>query len=246
MQTIKDILFSFFLLNIIIHSYNAHCEVDSKKILFKADSFFVEKKYSDAYPIYYKLFNTNIYTPQTILKMAFIKEAWGESVESLYFLNYFYEKYPEKKVFKKMKDLADKEKLEGYKYSDFEFFLNLYRNFHNEILLVALGFVFLFFLYNCYRLLYVKRLKSISPFFLLISIILLLYFLNLGETYINPGKEIVLHDKSLLMDGPSAGAKVVGLISKGERIMVLEEIDIWAKIKTNYKSSYVRKSNLKL
>ena len=108
-------------------SYSSFAE-DAGTKLKKADQLFLEKKYTESYNMYHKLFTEEKkFTPQTLLKMAFIKEALGENTEALYYLNVFYENFPEKRVFNKMKEIAAKQKLEGYVYSDLEFFSNLYR-----------------------------------------------------------------------------------------------------------------------
>jgi uncharacterized protein YgiM (DUF1202 family) len=245
MQTINKILFPFFLLSSLLYSYNANSQTDTKVLIKTADSLFIEKKYSEAYKIYSTLFTKeHTYTPQSLLKMAFIKEAWGDNIEAVYYLNYFYEKYPEKKVFNKMKDVAEKKKLVGYNYSDFEFFSNLYRNYDNEVILGIMGVLFIYFLSIVGYKIVIKRLSNSSPYFFIIFLFFMFYLINFGETYINPGKAIVMKDKSLLMDNPSAGAKVIGTIAKGTRIMILEETDIWLKIKLNDKDAYIRKVNI--
>jgi hypothetical protein len=50
-----------------------------------------------------------------LLKMAFVKEGLGDYSNALYYLNLYYLKTYDKKVLKKMENLAERyHKLEGY------------------------------------------------------------------------------------------------------------------------------------
>jgi hypothetical protein len=247
MQIIKYILFTIFFL-ILPHKQSlAHSNIKYQELFAKADKLFEEKKYSESYTLYFDLFKKhNIYSPQSLLKMSFIKEAWGDNVEAVYFLNFFYEKYPEKKVFNKMKELADKEKFEGYQYSDFEFFTNLYRNYHDEVLFSIMGLMFIYFLAVITNKIFIKGISNSSPIFYIIITVFVFFMLNFGEKYVNPPKAVVVKDKAIVMNGPSAGAKNVGTIPKGNRVIIRDEIDIWAKIKMGDSLYFIRKSNLSI
>ena len=247
MQMNRYILFPIIIIILFQAPSKADMVPKNKDLIQNADMLFSKKRYTDAFAIYNSLLiKHNIYTPQSILKMAFIKEAWGENVEALYYLNFFYEKYPEKKVFNKMKDIASKEKFDGYNYSDLEFFLNIYRNYHDEVILVIMGLIFIYFMAVATNKLFIKAISNSSPLFFILFLVIIFYLINFAENYINPEKAIVMKDKAILMNDASAGAKVIGTLNRGRRITILEEKDIWAMTNLNDKNVYVRKCNLKI
>ena len=80
-----------------------------------------------------------------LLKMAFIKEGLGDYTNALYYLNLYYLKTYNKRVLKKMENLAEQNKLSGYNYDDVEFFLNIYHKFQFQIDLLILTLILLFY-----------------------------------------------------------------------------------------------------
>lgn len=243
MQRLTTKIFIFFSLLSLISLCNAQNSVEN--MLSQADQLFTKKKYTESYKIYAELFSKyNKYTPQSLLKMAYIKEALGENADALYFLNTFYENYPDKKVFNKMREIAEKEKLEGYQYSDLEFFANIYRNYHDEILFGLLGFVFVYFLAVVTNKIFIKGISNTSPFFYILFLLAMFYIVNYGEIYINPPKMICVKNTALIMSEPSAGAKLLGNLPKGTRVSVVDTEGIWCKVKWAGHQGYVRKSVL--
>jgi len=213
--------------------------------LSQADQLFANKKYTESFKIYEDLYiNAKKYTPQSLLKMAFIKDALTENADALYYLNAFYESYPDKKVFNKMREIAEKEKLEGYDYSDLEFFANLYRNYHDEILFGVLGFIFIYFLAVVTNKIFIKGISNSSPLIYIFFLLIMFYVLNFGENYINPPKNVCIANTALIMTHPSAGSKWIGYLPKGTRVSVLGKEDIWVKIRIGEKQGYVRKAVL--
>ena len=72
------------------------------KALNKADSLYISKKYAEAYTDYLHIFEQGKYTPQMLLKMAYVKEGLGEVPEALYYLNVYYVNFPGRNILKKM------------------------------------------------------------------------------------------------------------------------------------------------
>lgn len=212
--------------------------------MLDADKLFATKKYQESYKLYYDLFKNGITTPQAVLKMAFIQEGINEPIKALFFMNYFYENYPDKKIFNKMKELADKEQLSGYVYSDLEFFSNVYRNYQKEIILSIMAVVFVYFLAVVTNKIFIKGISNTSPFLFVLFLLLVFYLINHGETFFNPQKGIILNDKALLMNAPSAGSKLIGTASKGNRVIIFKKRDIWAEIQYEDKKCFIRQDNL--
>ena len=48
------------------------------------------------------------------------------------------------------------------------------------------------------------------------------------------------------MNGPSSGSDVYMLVKRGEKLNVINELDVWYEISVNNNKKYVRKKNLKL
>ncbi|MDX2197050.1 MAG: SH3 domain-containing protein [Cytophagales bacterium] len=242
MQNLRAKLFTIFLFTIITFSY---LSAQDLKQLYIADSLFEAKKYNEAYQIYYTNYTQyQFYTPQTLLKMAYIQEGLSNNIKALYFLNEFYEKFPDKAVFNKMKEIASHDKLEGYVYSDFEFFSNTYRTYQNQILIGICIFMFLYFLAVAANKIFIKGLSNSSLIFYILILSAIFYVINFGDKYITPPRKVVLKDKCLVMSAPSAGAKVHGVLHKGDRIIITDKVDIWARIELKGVSGYVRESNL--
>jgi tetratricopeptide (TPR) repeat protein len=236
--------FLTFIISILIFTSAIQAENTPQTLLAQADQLFAKKKFTESYLIYSKLFKSNgKYTPQTLLKMAFVKESLGEYTEALFYLNLFYELYPDKKIFNQMKEIAEKNKLEGFHYSDFEFFSNLYRNYHEQIILGILGLVFVYFLAVITNKIFIKGISNSSPIFFVFVLAGIFFLINFGEKYINPVRAIVLKNNCLLMSEPAAGSKLLAMIEKGNRVVITGEQDIWYSIRINNKTGYIRKSN---
>ncbi|MDX2189174.1 MAG: hypothetical protein SFY32_04855 [Bacteroidota bacterium] len=232
---------------LVLTSFNLSFAYKHDDLLARADQLYQQKKYSEAYQIYFNLFQKERqFTPQSLLKMAFIKDAWGDHAEALYFFNFFYENFPEKKVFNKMKEIADKNKFEGYEYSDLEFFSTLYKNYHFEINIIVMGMVLVYFMALATNLFFIRGISTSSPFFFIILLLISAYFINQAESIFIKHKAIVLQDKSILMSGPSAAANAVQTIKKGSRVVVLSNEEGWSKIVYQGQTYYIRKSNLNL
>jgi hypothetical protein len=241
-QNRKPILFILFLICFISYSFHAFCNTTKEK-LHVADSLFSEKKYTQSFELYEDIQNSDQKASSAmLLKMAFIKEGLGDITNALYYLNLYYLKTYQKKVLKKMENLADQNKLSGYNYDDVEFFLNIYHQYHLHIDLFILCLVFMFFGVLFYQK-RTNRIKSNVPGIVYISLLLVLLFVN------NYGRE---HTKALitttnthLMKGPSPGSDVIDVISKGHRVDILGKDDIWIKISWNDHEAYVKAINIR-
>lgn len=209
-----------------------------------ADSLFEQKKYTQSFEIYEKIFEEDQkQSPAMLLKMAYIKEGLGDLSEALYYLNKYYQLTLDKEALKKMEDLAQKHKLLGYANSDTDIFLNYYYQYLPYLLFVAMALALLFI-----ALLYRQRKRSnIKPVFSGVALVLLLglifYMVNFTE---ENEKGIIMVPASYLMGGPSAGADVVEVVKPGHRVQVLGKEDIWVKIRWNGTVAFVKENNVRL
>lgn len=210
----------------------------------RADSLFEKKKYTEAFQIYETLFyTTSTYTPQMLLKMAYVKEALGEYTYALYYLSLFHHYEADEKVLTKMRTLAESKQLRGYNFNDYTYLSTIYHRYYKAILLFSIIAALVFLGVLIYRKIKKRRMIA-SAIAYTLFLAFVYYFLNhFGEE-----KEgIVVKDNVLLMSAPSAGASLVGQIkTPGHRLQVLGKSDIWYKVRWESKDAYLRKNNFLL
>ena len=97
LKFLKIFLFHFFIFTQVLDSQG------QTSLNKKADSLFIQKKNDEARNIYEEIIkkNQNL-NPKIYLKLANISEAKGEFVKELYYLNLYFFKKPDEKVFEKM------------------------------------------------------------------------------------------------------------------------------------------------
>lgn len=235
-------LFYLFLLLFVSSSFSAFCNSPKEKLIL-ADSLFAQKKYTQSFDLYEDIQNSDQKaTPAMLLKMAFIKEGLGDYTNALYYLNLYYLKTNQKRVLKKMENLAEQHKLSGYNYDDVEFFLNIYHQYHLQIDFLIIGLVFMFFGILFYKK---RTFKIQSSFHGIVYICLLLALLFINNYWREHTKAIVTTSDVYLMKGPSPGSDVVDVISKGHRVDILEQDDVWIKISWNENEAFIKAFNLK-
>jgi len=234
-------LFLIFVFSYLSISFPAICDTPIQR-LHLADSLFDQKKYTQSFQLYSEIQKEDKKaSPAMLLKMAFIKEGLGDFTNALYYLNLYYLKTYNKRVLKKMENLANQNQLAGYNYDDVEFFLNLYHQNQLQVDLVMIAIVMAFFAF----LMYQKRSKKIIPLaqqLSFIALLLVLFYIN------NFGRErtkaIVANSNIYLMKGPSPGADIVDVISKGHRVEILDQDDVWVKVSWKEEQAYVKAFNL--
>jgi hypothetical protein len=206
-----------------------------------AEKLFQNKKYTDAYQLYADIFTKNEqYSPQMLLKMAYIQEGLEQYPEALYYLNLYYNQNPSKKVLAKMEILADAQKYEGYKIDDSRYFATLYKQYQNYIIAI------LFVLFGAVVGLLFRR-KSQNRHFLYPAILLvaILAFGSYQYNYKGQEEQVIIKDDHVyLMSSASAGSEVQTTIDKGHRLEVIDKQDIWYQIKWNDKKAYIRDYHL--
>jgi hypothetical protein len=233
------ILFAFSLLTI---SLTGFC--DSKKDrLMIADSLFAQKKYTQSFDLYQEIYTSNRkVSPAMLLKMAFVKEGLGDYSNALYYLNLYYLKSFDKKVLKKMENLAEEHHLSGYNYDDAEFFLNLYQKFQIQIDLLITSLLLLFLGILAYQKRRMGRISNLAGYSYLVLLVALFIINNFGR---ERRQAIISNNNVYLMDGPSPGANVVDVVTVGHRVKILGQKDVWVEISWADKSAYVKEFNLK-
>lgn len=207
-----------------------------------ADSLFNERKYTQSFEIYSKILKSdNLTSPAMLLRMAYIKEGLGDYSNALYYLNLYYLETHNKRALRKMEDVAKKYDLEGYKYTDMEFFMNIFYRYYSAIVYGLSAVVFLIIGYIVYKKLKLRMNPGFSLFYLIFVLGILFYVVNFGKDY---RKGIIINPETYLMDGPSSGAKLVAIADVGHRVQVLGKEDVWVKIEWQGNTAYIKENNI--
>ncbi|UZR94775.1 SH3 domain-containing protein [Chondrinema litorale] len=212
-------------------------------LLAAGDSLFKSGKYTESFEEYKNLIEIyDQYTPQMLLKMAFIKEGLGDYTQTLYYLNLYFLENADRSVIDKIAGLASKHELDGYKMDDNEYFSALFRMYYIYIFLffITVSVIFLFVIIGKRA----KRKEALVPAIILSAFVAIFFFL--GNFFMTTSKGIIADNNTLFMNAPSAGSSLIEKLEKGHRIEILGKDDIWYKISWNNKEGYIRDSNLLL
>jgi hypothetical protein len=240
-QNSRPKLFLLFVIAFVYISLPGICESPAEKLQL-ADSLFKQKKYTQSFDLYRQIqLEDQKASGAMLLKMAFIKEGLGDYTNALYFLNLYYLKTYNKRVLKKMENLAEQNKLSGYNYDDAEFFLNLYHQYQLQIDLFFLSLILLFFAYLMFQR---RQNKAVPLVQHLVFIALLIAVFSLNNFARERTKAIVVNSNIYLMKGPSPGSDVVDVVSKGHRVEILDRDDVWVKVSWNDEDAYIKAFNL--
>ncbi len=214
---------------------------DNTRILEEADSLFEAKKYTQSLEHYHRLFaEEGVYTPQMLLKMAYIHEGLGDFSQALFYLNNYYVTTSDEVALRKMEALAEKHKLSGYQFTDTDLFLSYYHKYVSEITFAALAFCLLLLAFIFYQK---KKNKPVvfPAAGLGVALILLAFMIN-GTERVEKG--IIANGTAYLMTAPSSGSGVVDVVSNGHRVSILGKEDVWYKINWDGGQAYIRENQL--
>ena len=213
---------------------------DREKLL-RADSLFAKNRFTQAYDLYSEILARTGYSASMLIKMAYISEARKRPAETLYYLNLYYLATADPATLEKMESLAEIHDLKGYESGDQDLFMAVYRNYY-PLIVAGVTALCLLMLATMY---YVRKRWKVNPYMPGIFFILLmagLFFLvNRGLDY---NKAIILHSEVPLMEGPSPGSDLAGVIGDGHRVDILEQTTAWTRIQWNDQQVYIRKHHL--
>lgn len=195
--------------------------------LQRADSLFSQKKYTEAAKIYEDdIFATGQYTPQMLLKMAYVKEALREKAHALYYLSLFEQASTNDEVRTKLEKTAAEHSLSGYSSSFDDLIVARVRTYEGFIA----GFFFLIF--GLWLLLILNKIRKNEPFTgksIAYAVTLVMAALLL-QSLPPSGKAVILKDNTVLYTSPSAGSKVVTTLEAGHRLQVIGQHGIHTKV----------------
>lgn len=241
MQNVWFKISLFSLLFSLLLPKQAYSQLDNVQLI-KADSLFQVQQYTDAFEIYEAILEKEqLYSPQMLLRMAYIEEGLRDYTGAMYYLHLFYTKQPSRSVLKKMEELAVAHRLTGYEYNDLQFFKTQFSKHYMrilELMLVVAVFAVTVMALSWRRGYRFSKAFKISFILYLLFIIYYINFLNLG----NAG--IIKNDYVTIMSAPSAGASWLATTSQGHKVPITGEQDIWYEIRWKGQKAYIRKNNL--
>lgn len=215
---------------------------EDKFLLQKADSLFQRQYYTEAFAHYEQILEEQLlYSPQMLLKMAYIKEGMRDYTGAMYYLHLFYTKQPNRTVLKKMEELAHAHRLVGYEYNDLQFFKTQFSKHYMrilEIMLIIAVVTVTIMLISWQKGHRFSKTFKIGFILYLFFIIYYINFLNLGDA------GIIKNNHVAIMSAPSAGSNWIATVSKGHKVPILGEQDIWYEIRWKGKRAFIRKNNL--
>jgi hypothetical protein len=210
--------------------------------LHTADSLFEAKRYTQSLEHYEEILRQKQYTPAMLLKMAFIYEGLNQIGSAMYYLNLYYLATNDKSTRAKMDELATKYDLEGYDTTDSDRFQTFYLDHHLSISLLLAALIILML-----SMMYRKRMKMHQrPVGSAVVIVVLLALLFTHQQFgIAETKGVIAKASTYVMDGPSAGASVIDVVSDGHRVEVMGKQDVWMKIRWENEVAYVKENALR-
>ncbi|HWA34508.1 MAG TPA: hypothetical protein VG737_10285 [Cyclobacteriaceae bacterium] len=215
---------------------------DTPSLLTKADSLYAAKQYTQAFERYEVIFAGGRYSPAMLLRMAYIQEGLSHLGESLYYINLYFLASNDTQALKKMEELAEKNKLEGYQNSDSKKLQALLQEHFTTItlLLVAAALLMLALMF------YLRTRKNIRPAFpaTVLAFILVVLFIHINFSPM-PDRGIVASPRTYLMSGPSAGSSLVAIIGEGHQLEIKGKKDVWLRVQWKDREAYVKEFLLK-
>lgn len=213
----------------------------SASLLSRADSLYNAQRFSAAADLYRESLQKEKKTSRAaLLRLAFIEEGRDDVVMCLYYLQQFYLLQPLPEVRRKMEEMAELHKLQGYSIDEADYAYYLYRRYAPWVEKGLFGMAFILFCFLLYR-----KIKGVSlgysPIFTLLFLAASAYFLNFSLPY---KRSIVGGEKMLLMSAPSSGSLLLGTIDRGHRLEWLDQEDVWYEVKWNEKKGWIKKSGM--
>lgn len=215
-----------------------------RKLYLSADSLFKQRKFDEAAEQYEKiLVSSSNFNPKIYLKLANIYENKGDYVKELYYLNLYSFRFSDERVFEKIYTIATENGYRGYEKNDLNYFLYYFKQYSIYVwigfLLVGV-YVFIVFVFKRINNQYTPTHHKVIFLFYLIF---LSVFINLPNNY---RTVIIKNEHVYLRDYPSAGSHIVGSISEGNRLNVINSEDIWYQVLWEGKFCYLKESDILL
>ncbi|WP_317046463.1 SH3 domain-containing protein [Algoriphagus chordae] len=215
-----------------------HCQADVID-LKKADSLFNTRSYKEAMEIYDSSYQSGIYSPAMLLKMAFITEGIGDNERATLYLSKYYDLSPNPQAITKIKSLTGQTSLQGYKVSDgrrFMIFLTEYQDY-------IVGLLAVFLVLSIITSWVTSRKSGKSPTFWPTILLIILIF-GANNFLDGPHTGLVTSSPTFIVTEPSAGGELVDMVEPGHRVRIKSTKDIWYEVEWKDKKAYIKKEDV--
>lgn len=210
-------------------------------LLNSADSLFAQQKYTEALNLYEEIYASGQASSAMLLKMAFIQDGLNNYADALFYLDKYYQLSADRNVVGKIEELAKAKELRGYSYDDTYYFLALLDIYRSQfsLLLLAISTLLLAYIISKAK----QGEKPLAAGIIQVMIIAIIFAVNNFDT---ASRGIIISNNTLLRSGPSAGAEPVELLSKGHKVKVLGQDEVWTKVLWDGQEVYIRKGKLRV
>lgn len=222
-------------------AFSAHSQ-PKNTTLFEADSLFSIQKFTQSFELYDSIYHLKKATPAMLLKMAYIKEGLGDFTLAQYYLNEYYLATNNEQALTKMENLAKEKDLIGYETNDLNFILSLYYKHFQWLSLSVMFITAVLFGFFSIQLWKYKKIPPVTSFFLATFLIALFLLINFGKSY---NKALIIKNNTFVMAGPSAGADVIEVIGKGNKVTINKRKDVWLQIEWQGETGYIKSNNVR-
>lgn len=219
--------------------FGAFFSYSKENNLAKADSLFHLKLYTQSFEIYQNVLSSGSYSPAMLLKMAYIQEGLGHIGQSMYYLRLYQHATNDLQTIEKMQELAGKYNLSGYGDNDAS---RAYQWINKNLLLLEIILLSVTLLLLFWMFFFSSRKKSvIAPAVMTIVMAVAVFYIN---NFVSIPSVITNGNSIYLMEGPSSGSSVIGILGDGNQLQVIGKEDVWLKVKWNDKNVFVKESNV--
>lgn len=224
-----------FIGSLVLLSLSAHGQ---KPTIKSADSLFQAKQFTQSIAAYQALLNEKQYSPAMLLKMAYIEQGLGKIGATLYYLNLYHMATGDEPALQEAQTLAAKFNLNGYTRNTNPWQEWIIKN--RMLILASLTCILLI----ASIVFFIQRMKNRKPWLVAGLIVLISASILYFNTLTDPTFVIVNSNNTFVMEGPSAGASVEGILSEGNRLELLGNQDVWLKVKWNNKIAFVKQNSV--
>lgn len=238
MPNVKSIFLTKLLIFLSISLQSIHCQADVIA-LEKADSLFNSRSYKEAMEIYDSNYQSGIYSPAMLLKMAFISEGIGDNERATLYLSKYYDLDPNPQAITKIKNLTGQSSLVGYEVSDGQRFMIILTEYQYYIVGVLAVFLVLSIITS-----WISGRKSgeTQTFWPTILLIVLIFIAN---NFLNgPRTGLVTSSPTFIVTKPTAGGELVDMVEPGHRVRIKSSKDIWYEVEWKDKRAYIKKQDV--
>lgn len=219
----------------------SYAQVSSHRLRV-ADSLFQAKRYTQSLEHYEEILRQNQYSPAMLLKMAYVHEGLNQMGSTMYYLNLYQLATDDQSVASKIDEVAKKFNLQGYEVSDSDRFWSFYLDYHLwiSLSLAALAILALAAMY------YTRNRLHKRPVGAAVAAAAVCALLFIHQQYVSSrSRAIIAGPSTYVMDGPSAGASVIDVVSDGHRVEIVGKTDVWLKIRWNNEVAFVKSNTVR-